>query len=132
MFANIIPATDSFPRRTIAPGEVIFLEGQQADVAYVILKGEAQVIAHGSAGEQLVINRMAAGEMFGEIAILRPHGTRTATTISEGGCELVQIERSFFDHSLAKADPLLRFVIGHLCQRLTALTTLVAEVSGGR
>lgn len=123
----MLPPVDSLARRTIAPGEVIFLEGQPADTAYVILKGEAQVVTHGAGGEEIVINRMTPGQMFGEIAILQPDGLRTATTMSEGGCELIVIDRSFFDHSLSKADPLLRFVVGHLCQRLTALTMLVAQ-----
>jgi CRP-like cAMP-binding protein len=125
----MLPPVDSFARRTVAPGEVIFLEGQPADVAYVILKGEAQVTTRGAGGEEIVINRMTPGQMFGEVAILQPSGVRTATTISENGCELVVIERSFFDSSLNKADPLLRFVVDHLCKRLTALTVLVAQKS---
>ena len=125
----MLPPVDSFARRTVAPGEVIFLEGQPADVAYVILKGEAQVTTRGAGGEEVVINRMTPGQMFGEIAILQPNGMRTATTISEQGCELVVIERGFLDNSLSKADPLLRFVVDHLCRRLTALTVLVAQKS---
>ena len=125
----MLPPVDSFARRTVAPGEVIFLEGQPADVAYVILKGEAQVTTRGAGGEEIVINRMTPGQMFGEVAILQPSGVRTATTISEQGCELVVVERSFFDSSLNKADPLLRFVVDHLCKRLTALTVLVAQKS---
>ena len=58
-------------RRNVAPREVIFLEGQIGDVAYVVLKGEVQVTVNESDGKQLVINRINAGEILGEIALLQ-------------------------------------------------------------
>lgn len=116
---------ENFNRRTIAPGEIIFLEGQQADTAYVILKGEVQVAAQGDASHR-VVGRMKAGEIFGEIALLRADGRRTATTMSNDGCELLEVDRKFFDDSMAKADPLLRYVIDLLCARLVTLTGRVA------
>lgn len=121
---------ESFRRRTVAPGEIIFLEGQHADLAYVILKGEVQVGAQGE-GRMRVVNRMKAGEIFGEIALLRPDGRRTATTLSREGCELIEMDRKFFDDSMAKADPLLRYAIGLLCDRLVALTGKVAAQGYG-
>jgi CRP-like cAMP-binding protein len=123
---------ESFKRRTVTPGEVVFLEGQPADQAYVILKGEVQVAAFGNDNSLVVLNRMGPGQIFGEIALLRPNGKRSATIVSEGGCELIEIERGFFDESLAKADPLLRYVVEHLCERLTALTVLAAKNTRGQ
>ncbi len=128
--ANLIPV-ENFTRRSVAPGDIIFLEGQPADVAYVILKGEVQVGAQGSAGTMVVVNRMHAGEIFGEMALLRADGRRTATTMSNEGCELLEVDRSFFDGSMAKADPLLRYVIERLCERLIALTTRAASQGFG-
>lgn len=116
---------ESFKRRIVTPGEIIFLEGQSADVAYVILRGEVQVGAQGDS-ELRVVNRMQAGEIFGEIALLRPDGRRTASTFSREGCELLEIDRSFFDDSMAKADPLLRYIVELLCNRLVQLTGRVA------
>lgn len=128
---NAVPV-ESFKRRTIAPGEIIFLEGQPADVAYVILKGEVEVGAQGGgAGSMRVVGRMKPGEVFGEIALLRPDGKRTATTLSSQGCELLEVERRYFDESIAKADPLMRHVVEHLCRRLIALTNEVAAAGFG-
>lgn len=127
---NAVPV-ESFKRRTVAPGEIIFLEGQPADVAYVILQGEVEVGAQGEAGSMRVVGRMKPGEVFGEIALLRPDGRRTATTLSSQGCELLEVERGFFDDSMAKADPLMRHVVEHLCRRLVALTTKVAAAGFG-
>ena len=51
-------------RRSVPAGEVIFLEGQPADCAYVILKGEVQVTVDDAKGNIVVINRMHGGELF--------------------------------------------------------------------
>jgi CRP/FNR family cyclic AMP-dependent transcriptional regulator len=123
---------ESFKRRAVAPGEIIFLEGQSADTAYVILKGEVQVAAQGADGASMrVVNRMKPGEIFGEIALLRADGKRTATTMSVDGCELLEVERKFFDDSMATADPLLRYIIDLLCGRLVTLTGKVAAQGYG-
>ncbi|MBX7200435.1 MAG: cyclic nucleotide-binding domain-containing protein [Rhodospirillaceae bacterium] len=112
-------------RRTVAPGEVIFLEGQPADNAYVILKGEVQVTVDDAHGNTVVINRMPAGELFGEIALVEGTGLRTATAVSKEGCELLEIEKGVFAKRLAGADPLLRFVIAHLAKRVVMWTDRV-------
>ena len=121
---------ESFARRFVPADEIVFFAGQQADCAYVILKGEVEVAAQGES-ETRVVSRMKAGEIFGEIALLRADGLRTATVVSRGGCELLAIDRKFFDDALAKADPLLRFVIDLLCERLIGLTGRVAHQGFG-
>jgi CRP-like cAMP-binding protein len=103
-------------RRTVAPGEVIFLEGQEGDCAYVILRGEVQVTVTEGGGRTRVINRMRAGDMFGEIALVQEDCKRTATAVAADGCELVVIDKAVFATRLSDADPLLRFVIERLCR----------------
>ena len=70
---------------------------------------------------------MPAGEMFGELALLKPDGRRTATTMSAEGCELLVIPGAIFDDRLRSADPLLHFVIGHLGRRLVKLSERVVD-----
>jgi CRP-like cAMP-binding protein len=127
-------STEPFQHRTIGPGEVIFVEGQEADAAFVILKGEVQAGSFGSHDNFIVLSRMLAGEMFGEIALLMPDGKRTASTMSEGGCEVLVIPREVFDRRLRKLDPLMHFVIDHLCRRVIRLTakTVEAELDDSR
>ena len=123
-------SVENFKRRIVAAGEIIFLEGQQADTAYVILKGEVEVTAQGDADNR-VVGRLKPGEIFGEMALLRADGRRTASTVSREGCELLVVDRKFFDESMGKADPLLRYVIELLCERLVNLTGRVAHQGFG-
>src|SRR4051812_10440311 len=83
-------------RRSVPAGEVIFLEGQPADCAYIVLQGEVQIAVADAKGNIVVINRMHAGELFGELALLQDDGKRTATTMSKDGCELLTIDKSVF------------------------------------
>jgi len=112
-------------RRKVGPGEVIFLEGHVGDTAFIILSGEVQV-AVGTKQEDLVtINNMMAGELFGEIALLRDDYKRSATTISKDGCELLVLEKATFQKYMANADPFLRLVMDHLCKRILMWTDRV-------
>ena len=116
---------DTFKIRKVEAGEVIFLEGQPADHAYIILRGHAEVVVQNPAGEIIPINRLNPGELFGEIALLTDQKIRTATVMAADKCELVEIDRAVFDTRLAKADPLVRFVLDHVTRRLTQLTEKV-------
>jgi CRP-like cAMP-binding protein len=120
---------DIAKRRRVEAGEVIFLEGQPGDKAYVILRGHAEVIVTTDVGTEMSIGRMGPGELFGELAILRNTNIRTATIIATDTCELLEIDRDVFDMRLGKSDPLLRFVLEHLTRRLVELTDKVAHES---
>ena len=115
-------------RRTVPAGEIIFREGQPADCAYVILKGEVQITVDDAKGNIIVIDRVHAGELFGELALLHKDGKRTATTMSKDGCELLVIDKAIFAKRLAEADPLLRFVLEHLNRRILMWTDRVRAV----
>jgi CRP/FNR family transcriptional regulator len=118
---------EAFEQRQIQAGQVIFLEGQPATEAYVILRGEVQVTVNGADGTEIIINRMRAGEMFGEVALLTANSVRTATTSSAEGCDLLVINKSVFDKHLSNVDGLLRFIIDHLCRRIIKLTERARE-----
>jgi CRP-like cAMP-binding protein len=109
-FADLLPHARSVP-----PGSVIFLEGQEADAVYVVVRGEVQAVLTDAAGKQVVINRMGPGEIFGELELLGTDSRRTATILSHGGCELLVIDKAVVDKRLAEAHPFLRYMMQHLC-----------------
>jgi CRP-like cAMP-binding protein len=118
---------DSFKMRKVEAGDIIFLEGQPADHAYIILKGHADVVVRNPTGDLVPINRMNPGELFGEIALLTKQKARTATVMAADTCELLEIDRSIFDGRLAKADPLIRFILDHITRRLVQLTDKIVS-----
>lgn len=109
-------------RRTVAPGDVVFLEGHEPDALYVVLKGEVQIVLTDSQGKQVIINRLKAGEIMGEVELLGPHKKCTATALSHDGCELLALDRAKVEARVAAADPFVRFMMGHLCDIIKGWT----------
>jgi CRP-like cAMP-binding protein len=71
-------------------GAVIVPEGEEGQGFYLIMSGEASVVQGGRE-----INRLAAGDFFGEIALLE--GTlRTASVVAVGSSVCLGILRSDF------------------------------------
>ena len=75
----------------IMDGATIVREGDIGDTFYVILEGEAKVVA--SSGR--VVNRLYPGDFFGEISLL-DGGPRTATVMSDTPMVVLAIERKAF------------------------------------
>jgi CRP/FNR family cyclic AMP-dependent transcriptional regulator len=108
-------------RRVVAPGEMIFFEHDRADCAYVVLKGEVQIVAGTGGRAPTLINRIPPGEMFGELALLQDD-LRTASAMSKDGCELLILDKALFVEKLTGADPFLRYVVDHLCNLILIWT----------
>lgn len=72
--AGLSPAIEA---QSFIPGETIIAEGDPASTFYIIARGDAQVFHRRGAGEAL-IDRLGAGEYFGEIGLLQGR-PRTAT-----------------------------------------------------
>ncbi|WP_017659243.1 cyclic nucleotide-binding domain-containing protein [Baaleninema simplex] len=80
------PEPDSF-----TAGEVIFEDGQPGDVMYGIIEGTVELHIDGRPVE--VIEK---GDVFGEGALLYPHGTRASTAIANTDCTLAVMDRERF------------------------------------
>jgi CRP-like cAMP-binding protein/tRNA A-37 threonylcarbamoyl transferase component Bud32 len=81
-----------FPVVEYAPGQVIVREGEEGDAAYVIEHGAVSV--HASAGgARVTLNRLEAGEVFGELALLS-EGKRTATVTALEPTACYVVDRS--------------------------------------
>ncbi|MBJ7353330.1 MAG: Crp/Fnr family transcriptional regulator [Thermoleophilaceae bacterium] len=55
--------------RSFVRGEVIFREGSQGDVMYVIRKGRVLIKREHSGGRTIALTEMGPGDLFGELAI---------------------------------------------------------------
>ncbi len=62
----------------VPAGSLILREGDEADRAYIIVSGEAEVSVHQPHGQDIIVNHLGPGQYFGEIALMRG-GRRTAS-----------------------------------------------------
>ncbi len=58
-----------FQVRAIQPGDVVFRQGDVADCAYFIQKGEVELL-RADDGRQRMVGRLRAGDCFGEVSLL--------------------------------------------------------------
>ena len=79
---------------TYEDGEVLFLEGEAADSAYLIDEGEVMICAGGSECD-LVVGTLGRHELFGEMAIFR-NSPRVATIRAKGAVKVMRIEGEMF------------------------------------
>ena len=88
-----------------AAGTRIVVEGEQADMLYVLVEGEVEVTARGEGGgEERVLRRMSAPSYFGEIGVLE-RIARTATVTAVTDCRCEEIDGDTLLEALAAAPP---------------------------
>jgi CRP/FNR family transcriptional regulator len=56
-------------RRTFAPGEVVFREGDDSDTCYVVESGHARALREHADGRQITLATFGPGDIFGELAM---------------------------------------------------------------
>lgn len=112
------------PRVPFEPDSVIFREGDKGQSAFLVARGEVIICTKNSRGELIHLTTLTHGQMFGELALLN-QSVRTATAITETGCELLVIRQAHLRERLADADPVLRFWIDYLVSRVVDLSKRV-------
>jgi CRP-like cAMP-binding protein len=113
-------------KRTFEPRDVVVEKGAPATELYVILEGRAKAAATGSGGTGTVFNIMAAGELFGEIAVL-DGGSRSATVVAIDRCEMAVIDKRCFRELLDASPAISVKVLTVLARRLRRLSEQVED-----
>lgn len=87
----------NFERRVYDAGTVIIRQGEEATEAYFIVRGEVEVVVHHPGGQEIVVNRLTAGQYFGEMALVQG-GRRTATVRAgaDSPVELMALHKEAF------------------------------------
>ena len=102
--------------KIVGQGEVIFREGEKGKCAYLIDHGRVE-IRIGKGEESTPIAVLGVGDFFGEMSIL-DNADRSATAVALEPCELVEVSKSQINERVEDADPIVRFLITMLINRL--------------
>ncbi|WP_299053807.1 Crp/Fnr family transcriptional regulator [uncultured Nocardioides sp.] len=82
--------------RSFAKGDIVCHEGDPADSLHLVADGHFAVRVSLPSGDAVMVNHLGPGDCFGELALLRPDGRRTATvTALERARTLVVTETGF-------------------------------------
>jgi CRP-like cAMP-binding protein len=111
------------------PGETLFAQGEDGEAAFVVVEGEAEVLAPTEHGARLLAV-LGRGELFGEIAALcdRP---RTATVRARGELTALKLPSAALKRLLAEFDDVALALIGMMATRLDAANRRLAAGEAG-
>ncbi len=84
---------DQATQITLAPGDVLFEQGDEGDALYAILSGSMEFSILSVSGRKLSLDMMGAGAVFGEIALFDP-GCRTATVTALSDSRLLRVRNA--------------------------------------
>jgi CRP-like cAMP-binding protein len=132
LFAHLDPAklkllAFTSTRASFKPGQELFHQGDEGDAAYLILSGEADVVADTPSGE-VPVATVGQNAIIGEIAILC-EVPRTATVRAASQLETLKIEKEHFLRLIREFPDMSVEIMRELGQRLTRTT---AELSQAR
>ena len=118
----------SADRVTYRPGELLCMQGEPGDAAYVILSGHAEVLVDGPQGPNRVA-RLSENDVVGEISIICDI-TRTASVKAVTEVEALRICKDTFLKLMADFPEMAIEVIRVMADRLNKTTReLAAEKS---
>lgn len=78
------------------PGDIIVHQGDAADLFYVVVDGEVEIIREHQEGGETLIARLGPGEHFGEMAMLRNSSTRSNTVRAATAVNVLTLGRDDF------------------------------------
>ncbi len=82
-------------RKKFGPGELIVEEGHTGNGLYLIVSGNVEAVKGLGTPKQQIVNKLGAGEVFGEMALLG-EWPRTATVRAVDNVECLGIDRWVF------------------------------------
>jgi len=96
-------------------GETMIRQGDHGNSMFILVEGEANVLAERNGQSKLVAN-VKAGDCFGEMSLLTGE-PRSATVVGSSDCEVVEIDKAVLGQSLKENPGLLSQLSELLAQR---------------
>ncbi len=108
------------PRKLIRAGRSIFKKGDPGDAAYVIQSGTVEIVRP-VVDQRRVIASLAAGEIFGEMALIdgKP---RMADAVALTDVTVLTVSVEQFQEKLREADPFVRALLRMFVKNLRVMT----------
>ena len=91
-------AQDQSPR-TYAPGQLIYLQGTEADTFFYLLSGSARSYISSETGDERVLTTHRSGDLMGEAAFF-DGCPRVSSAVAVTECRAVSIDRERLDRVL--------------------------------
>lgn len=112
--------------RKLSQDDVLMRKGESGDSLFLIHSGWVKIVTEDSKGDELIINKCGPGETIGEMALL-DRGPRSATVISLGDAEVLEIKQDVFEQLLDQRPDIALGIIRNYSNRLRFSTTYIEK-----
>lgn len=106
----------------IEAGKLLFAEGEEGNLMFVLTDGKAEVIVNNR-----VVETLQHGNIVGEMGLVSP-GPRSASVVALSDCEFVAVDEKRFQYLVQQTPFFAMQVMRVLAERLRAANQLVAPV----
>lgn len=93
---DVARVLDMARKRTFRKGEIVFHEGDPADTLHLVRSGRFAVKVTTQYADEAILAVLAAGDIFGELALLSPDAPRSATVVALEPAETLSVHQLDF------------------------------------
>jgi CRP-like cAMP-binding protein len=115
---------ERFRSREVRAGEVVVAEGREADGLYVVLGGAVDIRKRNE-GREVLVGRLAEGDVFGEISCLKK-GAALASAVMFRNGTLLRLPRESFDELVVTYPQILALVSDLADERASHLEAILS------
>lgn len=76
---------------TYSAQALMFLEGDPGDRLYIVVEGEIEILKNFGTPDERILNLIRPGDILGEMALLYPHGKRSASARTRSEVKLLEL-----------------------------------------
>jgi CRP-like cAMP-binding protein len=121
---------ESLEKLCYGRGDYLFRQGETGDCGYIIASGEVEVYKRNKLGKDVLVGRLGAGELIGEICLLEENAVRMATVVAfTDKVEVLRLDKADLMNEYAAVSPTMKIVIDALLHRLRQNYNKIALLS---
>jgi CRP/FNR family cyclic AMP-dependent transcriptional regulator len=113
--------------KTFEPGEVLFKEGEQGDVMFIIIQGEVEIRKQTSAQTSKTLITFQEGDIFGEMALVEKK-PRSATAIAVTPCRTLVMNEALLDNMIENNPDFAKKMIRILSERIRKANLIIQNI----
>lgn len=108
-------------RKVLYAGDVVFREGSEGDVAYLVQEGSVEILKRRGDGTEVILGVVGKGGLFGEMALI-DNQPRMATARAREQTTVALINRRQFEEKMERSDPFVRALLKIFTRNIRQIT----------